>query len=82
MRRSSRAVLTASSLLLTHAIPLAADAVPSQRVYYDEQGRLRGLADGEANRIPGYSHAGYEGGVASMPLGWITAWPGLRCSLQ
>lgn len=48
-------------------VPGQAAAAPSERVYVDDQGRLRSLADDEANRIPDYSHAGYEGGGVALP---------------
>jgi len=48
-------------------LPGLAAADPSQRVYLDEDGRLRSLADADTNRIPDFSNAGYEGGGVALP---------------
>ena len=44
-----------------------ARAAPSERVYLDEQGRLRSVSDQDTQRIADFSHAGYEGGGVAIP---------------
>ncbi len=47
--------------------PAVASAAPSEHVYLDASGRLRSLTDEATNRIPDFSHAGYEGGGVPLP---------------
>lgn len=44
-----------------------AHAAPSERVYLDEEGRLRSVSDQDTQRIADFSHAGYEGGGVALP---------------
>ena len=55
------------AVALSLALPAASQAAPSERVYYDDSGRLRSVADASGNRIPDYSHAGYRGGGVELP---------------
>jgi MYXO-CTERM domain-containing protein len=54
-------------MLAALAMPALVEAAPSQRVYLDEDDRLRSVADDSGNRIPDYSHAGYLGGGVPLP---------------
>ena len=60
-----RATLVAFLSLLLLASP--AFAWISAKVPYDANGRLTYPADGNGNRIPDFSHAGYKGGGVPLP---------------
>ena len=54
------------SVLCAH-LSYAQSPWQSQVVYYDGEGKLVYQADGEGNRIPDFSYAGYKNGEAEIP---------------
>jgi hypothetical protein len=65
LSRSSFAALAASLIL---SVATAQADWTSEKVQYDASGRLFYPADGQDNRIPDYSHAGYKGGGVPLPV--------------
>jgi hypothetical protein len=64
--RSLSAAMAALALSMAGSAA-AQTAWTSTKVQYDANGRLFYPADGDGNRIPDYSHAGYKGGGVPLP---------------